>query len=192
MNSLQTALVFLIQLLFDFYILLLLLRVILQYQHANYFNPICQFIIKITDPVVSPLQRFIPGFKGIDLAIVTVIFILAIIESIFIVWLQVGQFPAILGLLLFALGRLMMQVINLYLYAIIINVILSWLGSPKTIALREVAALVSEPLLAPARRYIPPISGIDLSPVAVIVVLQLLVILIINPLMNTGFVMTFR
>jgi YggT family protein len=192
MNPIQIAALFLIQILFDFYILILLLRLILQHQHASYFNPICQFVVKLTDPIIKPLQRIIPGFKGFDLAIILVILLVGMGEAVLILWLQFSQFPKVAGLLLFGISRLCIQVINLYFYAIIIAVILSWISSPKTGALREVVFLITEPILRPARQLIPLISGIDFSPLVVILLLQLIEILLVNPLLNLGLLWALR
>lgn len=183
MNAFLTqAAAFLIQVAFGFYILTVLLRLLFQLARADFYNPVSQFVVAITNPALKPLRRVIPGLLGIDLASVVLLLLLKLAE--FYLLSLLGFFGRVavtpLGLGAAAVLELTKLALYVYLFAILIRVILSWFnpyGARHNPALGLVYSL-SEPLLAPARRLIPPVSGMDLSPLAVLVLLQLAVMLL--------------
>ena len=186
MNALQQAITFIITIAFDLYILALLLRLLLQMAGANFYHPICQFIAKVTSPVLTPLHKCIPRFRNIDTAIVLLVLLLEMHKLLLVVFIEAQIFPHVGGLLLWALGDLLNRVIHIYFFAILIYVLLSWVPVPQLFSIVELLSSLVNPLLRPARRYIPLIAGIDLSPLAVMIALQLLGILISYPLINAG------
>ena len=188
MNAASNGGMYLVSVLFDLYIYVVLVRLILQYQGANYYNPISQFILKLTEPVIKPLKKFIPGFKGVDLSIVVFAVVLVLVKVLLLFLIKVG-FPNIFGLLLFSLGDLLGKLVNIYFWAIIINAIMSWVPSLSSNPLSEVVALISEPVLRIPRRFIPPIGGFDLSPIAAIIILQLISIVLIAPILAKALMM---
>lgn len=168
---------FLISTLFSLYIFAVMLRFLLQWVKADFYNPICQFLIKITNPLLIPLRRVIPGLFGIDLAAIILMLILEAIELGLLLWL--AQESISQNIFVFALAvvfRLLTTLINLYFFAIIARAIASWFAhnpyQPHPIL--EILYKLTEPLLAPARRLIKPIAGVDLSPVVVLILLQIL------------------
>ncbi len=173
----MTATTFLIQTLFGFYILAIMLRFLLQYVRADFYNPLVQFLVRITNPLLTPLRRFIPGYRGLDLSSVVLAFILQTIEVLLIAALM-GQSISIAGLLLLAVVELFKLLINIYLWSIIIQVIMSWFNPNPYHPAARILAQLTAPLLRPARQMLPPISGIDLSPMLVIVVLIFISLLI--------------
>lgn len=186
LEPLRTAALFLIQTLFTAYLLTIGLRLLLQLAHASAYNPITLFMIRLTNPVIRPLQRLLPYFRGVDWAIVAALVLLQLVQLMLVVWLQSLRFPYGWGLFLWVLATLGQLLATLYFYAIIIRVILSWLmpiyGSP----LLEFVYVLTEPLLSYCRRRLPLIAGIDLSPLFAIIILQLLSILIFTPLSDLG------
>jgi YggT family protein len=186
MNPLISAGVLLIHIAFDSYIVILLLRLMLQKLQANWYNPVSQFLVQLTEKPLKPLRRFIPGFHGYDLSIVAFAVILQIIEIFLLVLLQFSAFPHLLGLLIATIGELLSKCVYIYIYAIIINAIASWIppmqGQPAT----QIVYLITEPLLFYARRIIPVVAGIDLSPMIVLVVLTLINLLIVGPILTMG------
>ena len=175
---------FLIGILFDFYLTILLLRFLLQWMGANYYNPISQFTVKLTDPVLKPLRKLIPNWGGVDIATLSTLLILAMIKNGLLIWLQYQTLPYALGLILLAATSLLALALSIFFYALLIRVILSWVNptgynNPAI----EIIQRITEPLLAPARRYIPAISGIDLSPLAVIIGLEFVNLFFIRYLM---------
>jgi YggT family protein len=187
MVSFKYALIMLINFVFDAYIFILLLRLILQKMGANWHNPISQFVVKITQPIVVPLRKIFPGFKGFDLAIVVAMFLLELIETMLLLWVKITLFPGVLGAVVVTLGMLGGKVIDLYFFAIIITVIMSWVPALQHGPLGGIVNIVTRPLMALARRFIPPIGGFDLSPIVILLALKLLEILITSPVITLGY-----
>jgi YggT family protein len=185
------AAVFLIQTVFGLYILAVLLRFLLQWVHADFYNPVSQFLVKMTTPLLRPLRRVIPGFGGIDVASVVLMLVLQIIE-LALVALLLNQPMSVSGLLVLAVAALLGLLFKVFLFSILIQVILSWVRpgdhSPVSLLLYQ----LNEPLLAPARRIIPAFSGLDLSPILVLVLLQLSLMIIVAPLQDFGGMLSLR
>ena len=178
--------IFLIQTVFGLYVLAVMLRFLLQWVHADFYNPISQFIVKVTNPALRPLRRIIPGWGGIDLASVILLIALQITE-LFLVNLTLGRALGVSALFIATIGELLDLLINVFIGAILIQVILSWVAPASYNPLIGLVHKIAEPLLAPARRIIPPFSGIDISPLVILVVLQLLKILLVAPITNFGY-----
>lgn len=174
---------FLITVVIDFYLTILLLRFMLQWLSADYYNPISQFTIKLTDPVVKPMRKIIPNVAGYDLPSILLLFIIAIVENGLVFWLHYGSAPYILGLILYAVVHLLQLGVNLLFYAIIIRAILSWVNPQNYNPGIAIIALITEPLLAPIRRKLPSVAGIDLSPLLLLIVLQMINLVIISRLL---------
>ena len=166
----MTAIVFLIQTLFGFYILAVMLRFLLQWVHADFYNPLVQFLVRITNPPLLPLRRIIPGYRGLDLASVVLAFVLQTVEMLLII-LLLGQPVGVGGLLMLAVLELLKLLINIYLWGVIIQAVLSWFNPDPYHPAARVLAQLTAPVLKPARRLLPPISGVDLSPMLVVVAL---------------------
>jgi YggT family protein len=182
MNALKNTSVFLIQILFNLYLLILLARIILQRVGANYYNPFVQLIVRLTNFIVIPLRRVIPEHFGIDFAAILLLFIIEIIKLILLSSLLLGGIPHVAVLVLWAIVDLMSLLINIFFYAIILAVIFSWIGGMASGPFIDILHLISEPLLRPARRLIPPIAGFDISPIPILILLKLL-----NMLLWQGF-----
>jgi YggT family protein len=165
-----TAVVFLIQTLFGFYILAVMLRFLLQWVRADFYNPLVQFLVRITNPPLLPLRRIVPGYRGLDLASVALAFVLQTVEMLLII-LLLGQPVGVGGLLMLAVLELLKLLINIYLWGVIIQAVLSWFNPDPYHPAARVLAQLTAPVLKPARRLLPPISGVDLSPMLVVVAL---------------------
>ena len=124
MGAIQQAGLFLINTLFDFYLFILILRFILQYLRADYYNPLVQFIVKITNPVVLPFRRFIPGYWGLDMATVAVIAIVMLVKILFLSWLTLHHLPSFFGLILWIFGDLSLIILKLLFYALLLNILI--------------------------------------------------------------------
>lgn len=189
MNStpyLSNAGVFLIQTLFGFYILTVMLRFLLQWVRADFYNPLVQFLVKLTNPPLLPLRRVIPTLMGLDLAAIVLMLALQVVELLLIFGLLGAGFNGA-ALLVLAVTELLSLLINVYFWAVLIRVILSWVNpDPRHPALSLLRQL-TDPVMAPAQRLLPPIAGLDLSPILVLVGLQLLNLLLIAPLRDLGY-----
>lgn len=180
-NYLTEPLVFLIRTLFGLYELVVVLRLLFQYTRADFYNPLSQFVVRITNPPLRPLRKLIPGYRGIDFASVALLVALKTLE--FMALLLVGGLGfAILGPLAWSVPALLSLLANIFLYAILIKVILSWVGPDTYNPAVSLLHSITEPLLSPARRWIPPISGLDLSPMVVMIAIVLAQMLLLPPL----------
>jgi len=179
------AATFLITTAFGLYILIVMLRFVLQIVRADFYNPMSQFIVKATNPVLRPLRRYVPGAGGIDLASVVVMIVLKYVELSVTAWV-VGHSPHVAGVLMLSVAQLLSLLVNVFFFAIIIQVILSWVNPGNYNPVIALVYSLTEPLLGPARRVIPPIGGLDLSPIVVIVALKLVDLLFIAPIMDTA------
>ncbi len=186
MTTLTTAGIFLIGLLFDLYIILLMLRLLMQKLGASYSNPISQLLIKMTNIFVLPLRRIIPGYRGFDFSIVFLLILFELIAALLLLWIRYRVAPHFWGTLIIAIGALGDKFVNLYFYAIILRVVMSWVTSLQQSPIAEIVFLLTEPLMRSARRVIPPIAGFDLSPILLLIVLQLISILVFNPIISVG------
>lgn len=161
---------FLVGLVFSLYILLIMLRTLFQLVRADFYNPLSQFIVKATNPPLRPLRRMFPGFYGVDTAAVILMFALKYIELTLIAAL-VGQSGSYVGFAVLSVAELLNLLINVFLFAIIIQVILSWINPGVRNPAISLLYSLTEPLLRPARRVIGTASGFDFSPIIVIAVL---------------------
>jgi len=168
----MNAVNFLIDTLFDLYIMVVLLRVWLQLARADFYNPFSQFIVKATQPVIAPLRRFIPGFGGLDVA--TIIFACVVaIAKIFVLSLVLNFNISIAAMLISALAIVITTTFNLLFWILVIRAILSWVSKGQN-PIEAVMIQLTEPLLSPVRRIIPAMGGLDLSMLVVLLGLQFL------------------
>ncbi len=182
MDSLIVAVVYLVKTLFSLYLLAVLLRFLLQIARADFYNPLSQAIVKITDPALKPLRRFIPGIGGIDLASLTLA-LLVQVAGICLIYLLLGQsVPNFLLVLAWSFVGLFALILNIYFFAMIILIILSWVApnsnNPGAVLIHQ----LTEPVMRPARNMIPPIGGLDLSPIFIFIAINLIEMLVIDQL----------
>ena len=180
-NYLADPLVFLIQILFGAYTLIVMLRFILQLVKADFYNPVSQFVVKVTTPLLRPLRRVIPGMGGMDVASVALMWLVKSLELMLILLLK-GAGASILAAFAWSIPELVEQAIDLFLFAILIQVILSWVSPRGYNPVVNLIHSITDPLLRPARRVIPAIAGLDLSPMVVMIGLVLLKMLLLPPL----------
>lgn len=172
---------FLIDTLFSLYILVVMLRFLLQWVRADFYNPISQFLVRITQPVLKPLRRTIPGFAGIDLSSVVLMVVLQMVSLALIMALY-GVTPKFLYLVVRTPAELISMLLNLYLVAIIVQALLSWVQPDAYHPAMTLLYSLTEPVLRPFRQVVPVIGGIDLSPLAALITIQVLKMLILPPL----------
>lgn len=181
-SYLSNPIAFLIEVLFGLYITIVVLRFLFQWVRADFYNPISQFVIKVTTPVLNPLRSFVPGYGGADLAALVLAWLLTSLKLGLLALLK-GLNVNPLGVLLWAIPDLVDLIINIFLFAVFIRVILSWVNPDPYhpgVALLE---KLTDPLMRRAQRILPPISGLDLSPILVVVGLVLLKMLLLPPLL---------
>lgn len=188
-GGLNSGLIFLVNTLFDLYLFVLVLRVILVWSGANYYDPITQFVVKLTGCCVNPLRKIIPNIRGIESASIILILLIEAIKFFIIGSISVG-IPSILGVLVLSVGDSLKLVIQSFFYAILLQAIMSWVQPYSPI--NQLLSRITSPLMRPIQRVIPPIGGMDISPIPAMIGLQLLLIVLVNPIMAAGFGMAFN
>lgn len=181
MSYLGQAGVYLIETLFGLYIIAVLLRLLLQLARADFYNPVAQFLVAATNPLLLPLRRVIPGLWGIDWASVLLLALLQTLK-LYLLFVLRGQMPAPAGFALWALADFLQLLIYFYFFAILVRVLISWVSPDPHNPLVALLVRLTEPLLGPARRRIPALGGFDLSPILVLILLELTRILALGPL----------
>jgi YggT family protein len=184
-NYAGNAGVFLIQTLFGLYLVAVMLRFLLQMTRADFYNPVSQFLVKITNPPLIPMRRLIPGLIGIDMAAVVLLIAIQAVELILVGLVQ-GFSLGIAGLLVLTVAELINLLLNIYFFTIHIQVILSWVNPGGYNPAVALLYSLNEPILSRARRLIPPISGFDLSPIVVFIGIKLIQILLVAPIADMG------
>lgn len=168
----RSSLFYLVKALGDLYLLAFLLRFLLQWVRADFYNPFTQAIVQITNPLVRPASRFIPTSRNMDVPTVVV---LVLLEGI-LTWLllRIGGVPSgsLAPFPLLIVFRLISLALWFYSVSILVYVILSWVGPRTRHPIAVVLADLNEPILRPARRLIPAIAGLDLSPLLVLILVQ--------------------
>lgn len=167
MGYFTNAGLFLLNVVFGLYIFAVLLRFLLQLVRADFYNPIAQFLVTITNPPLKPLRRMVPGMYGIDFASVVLLLLLELVFQALLAML-LNQPLTVATLLVRGIFDLLHSTLSVFLFGILIMVLLSWIN-PYPNALSQLLGRLTDPLLRPARRTIPPLSGIDLSPMVVMV-----------------------
>ncbi|MBI2993552.1 MAG: YggT family protein [Gammaproteobacteria bacterium] len=180
------AIGFLISTLFGLYLVAVILRFLLQYVRADFYNPVSQFVVALTNPPLRPLRRLIPGYRGIDWPCLVLMLILKIIELSLLGLVYSGRLLAPAGLFVLSIAELLNLVVYIFIFAVLIQVVLSWVNPDAYNPVTVIVHRLTDPLLRPARRLVPPVGGLDFSPIVVLIALQLVVILIIRPLTDLG------
>jgi YggT family protein len=165
------ASIYLINTLFNLYMGAVLLRIVLQWVRADFYNPISQLVWKITQPVLAPVAGLLPRSRKLDIAASLLLLLLAIIyvQIIGSLWnLSIGLIPT----LWYSVLKIISLGISIYTASIIIYAILSWFGPGLSNPSANILYSINEPLLRPIRKIIPPLSGLDLSPLVAILLLQ--------------------
>jgi len=172
MGFLSDVAVLLIQIIFGFVILAIMLRVLLQTVRADFHNPISQIIYRLTNPLIAPFQ-FMPRFRSVDLSSITLMFLLQYVMLI-LLNLVMGSSPLLVINLVKAPFGLVSLLLNIYLFSIIVMVIVSWIQPAGSY--NPIVALINQiirPIMEPVRRRMPPMGGLDLSPMVVILLIMI-------------------
>ncbi|MCT0736767.1 YggT family protein [Pseudomonas aeruginosa] len=183
MIGLNTAAIYILQTLGSLYLLIVLLRFILQLVRVDFYNPLSQFIVRATKPLLNPLRRIIPGFGGIDLASLVLAILIQLVLMILILMLMgygVGGF--IMQLLIWSIIAVTSLFLKVFFFALIISVILSWVAPGSYNPGAQLVNQICEPLLMPFRKLLPNLGGLDLSPIFAFLALKLIDMLVINNL----------
>jgi len=181
MNNYATnPLIFIISTLFHLYAFALALRFILQWVKADFYNPVSQFIVKITSPVVNPARRLIPGYKGLDIATLIICYLVLVVSQTIVLSLQGIQVTPMI-ITISAIPELVSMIINVFFYGILIQAIISWVNPQGHNPINNLLYSVTSPVLRPVQKFIPPLGGMDISPIFAMIGLKVIEMLI-NPI----------
>jgi YggT family protein len=164
---------------------LIVIRVLLQLARANFYNPLCQFLYKLTNPVLMPLHRLIPNWRNLDIAGVLLAWLLSAIK-LALLYAMFGQGLRVAGLIVMALADLIDFVLLLYLGLILLRVLLSFISVERSNPIVPLVIQLTEPLLRPIRRRVPAMGALDFSPAIVMLAIALLRVLLVAPLIDLG------
>jgi YggT family protein len=173
----MNATLFLVSTLFNLYLMVIMLRLWLQFARADFYNPFSQFVVKATQPVVGPLRRFIPAIGRLDTATLVFAFVVVMLKFVTITLLFGNGTFDIAALLVMSFASLIDQFLSLMFFVLIVRAIMSFVsqgGNPIEMLFQQ----LTEPFLAPIRRFIPPMGGFDLSVLVAIIVIQFATILL--------------
>ena len=164
MNLMTEISIFVLQTISYLYILIVLLRFLFQLVRADFYNPLSQAVVKLTNPLLLPIRKVIPGLFGIDLACLLLALVLQCLVFVVITLVSGQGLAPPLLLVFYSLIRLLAIVVDIYFWGLLIMVIASWVAPqsyhPALLLLRQ----LMEPLLQPVRRLLPPQGGLDFSP----------------------------
>ena len=176
-GSTSSAFSYLVGTLIDLYVAAVMLRLLLQWVRADFYNPLCQFLVKVSNPALLPLRRVIPSIGRLDTASVVLMLALEMIGIWFISSIGSSEMN-IQQIVAFSALKLMMTLLMTYFFLIIVSVILSWIGQGTRHPVVPLIYQLTEPVLRPIRKFIPTIAGLDLSPLIALIAIRFLIVLL--------------
>jgi YggT family protein len=163
-----------------FYMTVVLLRFLLQLARADFYNPITQFVVKATNPPLRPLRKIIPGWGGIDGASLVLAVIIQAITFFLILIALNGGIPSMnpLTLLVWAVLNVLGLIVKIYFWSVIAVVVVSWIAPQSGHPAIQLVAQLTEPVMSPVRKVMPSMGGLDLSPIIVFLILNVISVVI--------------
>ncbi len=174
MNALNEIFIYLLQTLLSLYLLAMLLRFLLQLVRADFYNPICQFLVKVTNPLVIRLRRVIPGLGGIDLSSLLLSILIKLAGIVILILLYGVPLPSVVLLLLWSALGVIGLLVNIYFFALLAMIILSWVAPGSNHPAIYLLHQITEPVMAPFRKALPPMGGMDFSPILVFILINVI------------------
>ena len=174
MNAMTDIFVYLLQTFLSLYLVAMLLRFLLQLVRADFYNPISQFLVKITNPLVIPLRRVLPGFAGLDMASLILALLLQMAGIIALLLLNGLGLPNVLLLLLWSALGVVGLLVNIYFFALLGMIILSWVAPGSSHPAIYLLHQITEPVMAPFRKALPPMGGMDFSPILLFILINVI------------------
>jgi YggT family protein len=171
----QQALYFIIKTIAQLYLLVLLLRFWLPLFRADFRNPLAQGILRFTSPLIVPLRRLLPAIGRIDTSTILVTYVIQYLTILVLIAIT-GHSVTTVPILVTTLIELAILSLNLFFFVVLIKIILSWVAPTTYNHATALLTTIAEPILRPFRRIIPPIGGLDISPIFAIILLQAAVI----------------
>jgi YggT family protein len=167
------AFIYLISTVTDLYVTAILLRLLLQWVKADFYNPLSQFLVKVTNPVLVPARRIIPSIGPLDTASVVIMLLLEFLQLVVITFISQSNFE-LTFLMLFAVQKLILALIMIYFVLIIARVIISWIANQSRHPIIPLVHQLTDPVLRPITKVLPAMGGFDLSPLIALIGLRFL------------------
>ncbi|MBB3191823.1 YggT family protein [Halomonas cerina] len=186
-SQLGNAGLLLVNTLVNIYLFLLMLRFLLQASRADYYNPISQSVVKITQPAVRPFQSFLGPVMGrYDLATLASGFVIKLVAIIAILQIAGYGMAPVDDLAIGAVAALANAILKIYFFALIVMIILSWVAPQASHPGAILVMQLVEPIMAPVRRVIPPLGMLDLSPIVVFIAISLIDGIVVGSLIRAA------
>lgn len=174
MSALNEILGYLVQTFLSLYLVAMLLRFLLQLVRADFYNPISQFLVKVTNPLVIPLRRVIPGLGGLDLASLLLAVLLQLAGIVLLLLINGIGLPGVFTLLVWSLLGVFGLLVNIYFFALLGMIILSWVAAGSRHPAIYLLYQITEPVMAPFRKVLPAMGGLDFSPILVFILINII------------------
>ena len=174
MGAANEIFTYLIQTFLSLYLVAMLLRFLLQLVRADFYNPISQFLVKITNPLVLPVRKVVPGYGGMDLASLLLALLIQALAIVTLLALYGAGLPGVLQLLVWSVLGLIGLLVNIYFFAILAMIILSWVAPGSNHPAIYLLYQLTEPVMAPVRKLLPAAGGIDFSPILVFILINVI------------------
>jgi YggT family protein len=171
-----------VQTLVSLYLVIVLLRFVLQLVKADFYNPLSQFAVRATQPLLKPIRRIIPSIAGLDTSSLLLAILIQALLMAFVLMVSYGTFGDVLHLLLWAIIGITSLFLKIFWVAMIVMVIVSWVAPNSHNPAAELAYQISEPVLAPFRRLVPNLGGMDISPIFAFLAIQVIQSFVMPPL----------
>lgn len=174
MSALNEILGYLIQTALSLYLLVMLLRFLLHASQADFYNPVSQFVVKVTNPALAPLRRLLPPVGRFDLAALVESVLLQALGIVLLLLLNGVGLPNITLIIAWSAVGVVALLVNIYFFALLAMIILSWVAGGSRHPAILLIYQITEPVMAPVRRLLPPMGGIDFSPILVFILINIL------------------
>ena len=186
MGALNEVTAYLLQTGLGLFLILVILRFLMQLANADFYNPISQFVFKATQPLIRPLQGFIKPIGRVDFASLTLAIALQTAGIMLILILNGLANPNPITLFVWGAIGVAGLIVKVYFFAILASIILSWIspggGNPAVYLLHQ----ITEPVMAPVRKLLPPMGGLDFSPILVFILINVVEIVLRNIAQGVG------
>ena len=160
------------------YLLFVVARFLLQVAKADFYNPISQAVFKATDPMVRIFRNFIPGYRGIDFSSLILAFVVQFIAIPVTIFLYGGSIPSVSFIITWSFIGVINFIVLFYYYALIASIVMSFVmmfsGNMNPHPILLLVWQITEPIMSPVRRIIPPMGGLDFSPIFIFLIIGLI------------------
>jgi YggT family protein len=174
----MNAIIYIVDTLLSLALFVVLARLLLQWARADFRNPLCQAIVRLTNPLILPLRRILPPIGKVDTASVVAVLIVATVDVAIVAALRGGGFPTPFFWVQLVALEIAHTLLWTYFYAIVLYALLSLIAPGGYSPMQSVLATICEPVLRPFRRLIPSVAGLDLSPLWACIAIQAILILL--------------